>query len=147
MPILLPKLLFRHFYTYNMGLFNDTDDSGRQDEVVIDAPADNSDKSEETRLGQQVEDSLVGGDQDSGTEKSTGSSDVNLDDIHRQNETIIDLLEKLVDQKDSGNSNSRSRGNNSDRVTDRGSKSTSRVTDRKDSSDNNSVGDGMNELL
>lgn len=127
-----------------MGLFNDTDDSSRQDEVVIDAPADTSDNSDETRLGKQVEESIVGKDKESESGGSSDSSSLSLDDIHRQNETIIDLLEKLVDQKDSGSS---SRESNSKRVTDRGSKSTSRVTDRKDSSDDNSVGDGMNELL
>lgn len=135
-----------------MGLFNDTDDSNRQDEVVIDAPEEDS--STETRLGQQVEDSLISDSESksgSEPEKSLGGSDVSLDDIHRQNKTIIDLLEKLVDKKDSKSSGSRSKdrstSRNSSRVTDRGSNSASRVTDRKDSSNDDSIGDGMNELL
>lgn len=127
-----------------MGLFNDADDKSRQDEVVIDAPTDDS--STETRLGEQVENSLVDdSENENGSEKDLGGSNVSLDDIHRQNETIIDLLEELVDKKDSTSSN-RSTSNNSSRVTDRGSKTSNRVTDRKDSS-SDSVGDGMNELL
>jgi len=131
-----------------MGLFNDTDENSRQDEVVIDAPAE--DNSTETRLGQQVEDSLINDSKSDSGSKDTGS-DVSLDDIHRQNETIIDLLEKLVDKKSSTSSGSvskdRSTSRNSSRVTDRGSKSSNRVTDRADSSNDDSIGDGMNELL
>lgn len=128
-----------------MGLFNDTDDNSRRDEVVIDAPAED-DNSTETRLGQEVESSLIDdSDKDTGSEDSFGSSDVSLDDIHRQNETIIDLLEQLVDKKESSSSGSGSR--NSNRVTSRTSRNSNRVTDRKDSSDDNSIGDGMNELL
>lgn len=125
-----------------MGLFSDTENNNNQDEVVINAPAE--DNGTETRLGKEVESSLI---KDSESEpepvNNTGSSDVTIDDIHRQNETIIDLLEELVDKSTSGNS---SGSKSSNRVTDRGSRSSSRVTDRKDSSDN-SIGDGMNELL
>jgi len=131
-----------------MGLFNDTDDNSRQDEVVIDAPTEDS--SSETRLGQQVEDSLID-DSEPEPESDNLGTDVSLKDIHRQNETIIDLLERLVDKKDSKSSSSgsrnRSSSRNSDRVTDRGSNSSGRVTDRKDSSNDDSIGDGMNELL
>lgn len=131
-----------------MGLFNDTD-SDRQDEVVIDAPAEED--SGETRLGQQVEDSLVNESEAGSNSEDNLGSDISLKDIHRQNETIIDLLEQLVDKKDSKSADSGSRGNagsrNSSRVTDRGSNSSSRVKDRKDSSNNDSIGDGMNELL
>ncbi len=131
-----------------MGLFNDTDDNSRQDEVVIDAPAE--DNSTETRLGKQVESDLIDDSETDSESESRGSSDVGLDDIHRQNETIIDLLEQLVDNNDSESSGSRSENRsgsrNSSRVTDRGSNS-GRVKDRKDSSNDNSIGDGMNELL
>lgn len=131
-----------------MGLFNDTDDS-RQDEVVIDAPADSSDNSTETRLGKEVETSLIDDSDTDSTPTETSSSKVDLEDIHRQNKTIIDLLEKLVDDKDSKVSNSGATGragSSSNRVTDRGSKG-NRVTDRKDSDNDESIGDGMNELL
>lgn len=121
-----------------MGLFND-ESQGRDDEVVIEAPEE--DNSTETRLGQEVESSIVG-DSSSSTSTETDSSDVSLDDIHRQNETIIDLLEELVDRKSGSGATGRA-GSSSSRVTDR----SSRVTDREDSSDNDSIGEGMNELL
>ena len=131
-----------------MGLFDKTGDD-RQDEVVIEAS--DEDSSNETRLGKEVETSLI--DDDSGSESSSSGgtelgSDIGLKDIHRQNETIIELLEQLVDEKDSsGSSRVTSRSSSSSRVTDRDSGSSDRVTDRKDSSDNDSIGDGMNELL
>lgn len=132
-----------------MGLFNDSGDN-RQDEVVIDAPEDDS--AEETRLGREVGSSLVDSSDNESVTGASSDSDVSLDDIHRQNETIIDLLEQLVDNSDSTGSSrdSRNRSNsrNSNRVTGRGSSSSNRVTDRKDSSKNDeSIGDGMNELL
>jgi hypothetical protein len=132
-----------------MGLFNDASDNNRQDEVVIDAPKEDS--SGETRLGKEVETSLIDdSEQESKSGKNSGS-DISLEDVHRQNETIIDLLEQIVDKKDSKSSNTRATdrtgSRNSDRITDRDSKSSSRVTDRKDSSNDDSIGDGMNELL
>lgn len=131
-----------------MGLFNDSGDN-RQDEVVIDAPEDDS--AEETRLGREVGSSLVDSSDNESVTGASSDSDVSLDDIHRQNETIIDLLEQLVDNSDSTGSSrdSRNRSNsrNSNRVTGRGSSSSNRVTDRKDSSNDESIGDGMNELL
>jgi len=123
-----------------MGLFNDSDDNTRQDEVVIDAPVENS--SNETRLGKQVESNLVD-DSESKSVSTDPDSDISLKDIHSQNETIIDLLEQLVDKGSKNKTGSR----NSNRVTNRGSKSSNRVTDRKDSSNNESIGEGMNELL
>lgn len=137
-----------------MGLFDNTD-SQERDEVVIEAPEEDS-SSGETRLGQEVEDSLINDSgSESGSRTGSQSSDVSLKDIHRQNQTIIDLLEKIVDDK---KSSGRSRSSSSSRVTDRNSSSSSRhtsrsssgssrVTDREDSSDDDSIGDGMNELL
>ena len=128
-----------------MGRFNDASE-GRSDEVVIDAPAEDS--SDETRLGQEVESNLIGSESESN--ESSGSK-VTMEDIHRQNETIIDLLEQLVDNESPETSNKGATGRagsrNSNRVTDEKSRGSNRVTDRNDSSDDDSIGDGMNELL
>jgi|GEM_PF-747861 cell wall assembly regulator SMI1 len=127
-----------------MGLFNDSEDNNRQDEVVIDVPEEDS--STETRLGKQVETDLIGNTGSESKSTDTGSN-VSLEDIHSQNETIIDLLERLVNKGANSGSRDKTESRNSNRVTERRSKSSNRVTDRKDSSDNESIGDGINELL
>lgn len=124
-----------------MGLF-DSSGEGNQDEVVIQAPED--DRSEETRLGKQVESDLIGESEESDSGTSFGR-DIDLEDIHRQNETIIDLLENLVDssEKTRNKSSSRKGGERSS-----GRKSGSRgVSDGKNSEEDSSIGEGMNELL
>lgn len=107
-----------------MGLFDDST-SGKKGEVRIGVPDDETDNS---KLRGEVE-SRIDTASDSSESRSSSSSDVSMDDIHRQNERIIELLQKLVeDQEDSRNNSSGS----------------SRVTDKEE---DDRVRGGMDELL
>lgn len=98
-----------------MGIF---DGGSEEDEVKI-SPGEEEEVSE-GRLKDEVETEIVGnkdksGSKTSGSErgrkirekstsgkKSVSSSGVSLEDVHRQNERIIELLEDLANTKSSG---------------------------------------------
>lgn len=115
-----------------MGLFDDT--GSKKNEVRIGV----SDDPGNSRLKEDVEKKL-----DSGSSSRSSSSDVTIDDIHRQNEKIISLLEQLTDNR-SGKKERSTGSGSSNRVTDR-------VTDRSgessESSEGSDIGGGMDELL
>lgn len=94
-----------------MGLFDD-DTSRKRDEVRIGV----SDQEEtDSKLKSDVQSNM-------GESSGTGS-EVSLDDIHSQNERIIDLLESIVkDEPDIGGSDSISDRRNSRKDDDQGMK-------------------------
>lgn len=88
-----------------MGLF-DREESNSQDEVVVDVSEEGTE--EDQRLKGEVETRLT--DPKSSSPKSSDSSEsADLSDIKTQNERIIELLEKLVDEE-IGNESKRGKG-------------------------------------
>lgn len=103
-----------------MKLFDKLNEDGNsQEEVVIDSSSERSGQSEstETRLGQEVEQNIVGDEKDTSTSESTGNSslpsmsgttntkeDVSMKDIHEQNEEIISLLKEINSSDDESSS-------------------------------------------
>lgn len=109
-----------------MGLFDD-ETSRKRDEVRIGV----SEREEDTELKSNVEEKV--GRKKKTNNRDKGSSSVSLDDVHEQNERIIELLEKMVGEKNdigSGDSISDRRNNR---------------TDTKD--DDEGMRGGMDELL
>ena len=125
-----------------MGLFDRDEDSAKE-EVRVDVRDSGSSK-KETRLKKEVNSKVAGSDSDSAAESSSSSSrvttrstssrssstnsSISMEDIHGQNEKIIELLEQLTED----DSSSRSRS--------------SPVRDRNSSDDDGVRGD-MGELL
>lgn len=90
-----------------MGLFDD-ETSRKRDEVRIGV----SEREEDTELKSDVEEKV--GRKEKTNRRDTGSSSVSLEDVHEQNERIIELLEKMVGEKNdigSGDSISDRRNN------------------------------------
>lgn len=121
-----------------MALF-DRNKNDSKDEVRVSVPEGQKGRhsnSSNSKLRSEVE-SKVGSSGsgetriDPNSSSGTRNSSVDLEDIHRQNEKIISLLEQI-----SGEENQKDHG------------SSSRVTERKDKSEkDNDIGGGMNELL
>lgn len=104
-----------------MKLFDKLNENGNsQEEVVIDSSSESSSQSEgmETRLGQEVEQNIVGDEKESDNSENTGSSslpsmsgttstgkDVSMEDIHEQNEEIISLLKEINSGDESSSDN------------------------------------------
>lgn len=79
-----------------MGLF-DNETSSKKGEVRIGVPEDDDGK-EDSKLKSEVESKI---DTSSSRSRSSGgSSEVSRKELKRQNERIIELLEKLVDDED-----------------------------------------------
>lgn len=97
-----------------MGLFDrDDEELGDRNEVRVDvkdggSSTSTSSGSTETRLEEEVNTKVAG---NSSSVKS--SSSVTMKDLQKQNEKIIELLEKLTGDQKTG-SKSRSRGENDD---------------------------------
>lgn len=109
-----------------MGLFDDTS-SGKRDEVRI--GVSEKDENDGSQLKSDVEKRI--GSKDSSS--SSGSS-VSVEDIHQQNERIIELLESLVDDKRSSDTDIGDPGSISDRRS-------------NDTEDDKGMRGGMDELL
>lgn len=107
-----------------MGLFDDT--TSKKNEVRIGVPDEK--EGDDSKLRSEVESKIDTSSTPTGSSSrdSTSSSEVSRKELHRQNERIINLLEKLVD--DEGVQNN-----------------TSRVTDRNN--DDSGMRGGMDELL
>lgn len=91
-----------------MGLFDD-DTSRKRDEVRIGVSEREDD---DTKLKSDVEEKV--GRKEKTNQRDTGSKSVSLEDVHEQNERIIELLEKMVGEKNdigSGDSISDRRNN------------------------------------
>lgn len=109
-----------------MGLFDDTA-SSKKGEVRIGVPDDEKDNS---KLRSEVESKI---DTSSGSSRSSAESssgEVSRKELHRQNERIINLLEKLVDDDNKMETSS-------NRITDRESGKT----------EDDGMRGGMDELL
>lgn len=92
-----------------MGIFDNVKSDSGKDEVEINVSdsedsvrVDSSDQ-KESRLKNDVESSLTGSSS-SGSSASPGSSSVSLEDIHSQNQRIIELLQRLADQNNNSSS-------------------------------------------
>lgn len=72
-----------------------------EDEVEIKASTqvDSNNDSDETELMNEVESKF--GRDNSGSSSSEGSDSVSLEEVHRQNEKIISMLEELTGSKNS----------------------------------------------
>jgi hypothetical protein len=100
-----------------MGLFDDTA-SSKKGEVRIGVPDEENDNS---KLRSEVESKM---DTSSSSRNTSSSSEVSNKELHRQNEKIISLLEKLVDEEKTETGSSgvtdRSTGRNNNRNNDDG---------------------------
>lgn len=113
-----------------MGLFDKEDEKAGRNEVRVNVPSDrSSDGTNGSKLKSEVESKVSSG---SRRRSSTGSKDtVDMDDIYRQNEKIIDLLQQIADSSEQKDRSS----------------SKSRETRSNKNTENAGVGSDMNELL
>lgn len=76
--------------------FENSESDDRQGEVRISTAEEKSDNSrEDSKLKREAESKLLGGSSTSSTSGSTAGSKVSIEDVHRQNERIIELLEEI----------------------------------------------------
>jgi hypothetical protein len=75
------------------------DDGEDEVEIKASTQVDSNNDSEETELMNEVESKF--GRDSSGSSSSEGSGSVSLEEVHRQNEKIISMLEELTGSKNS----------------------------------------------